>query len=119
MSILRFTLLFVAAAGTLLTNCAPPTEERVPKGRVTLSFSWDPNPAEEQVLAYHIFRGADENADTPLTVVDGQTQEVEFDAHVLGLKLDNQICLRVRAENTHGLSDLSDPVCTTITADDL
>lgn len=115
----RLTLCLVATGCTLLTNCKLPTEEPVPKGKVTLALTWNPNPTEDEVIAYHIFRGPDRNANTPLTTVDGQTHEVEYDAHLLGLNLNDQICLRVKAENKHGFSGASDAACTTITADDL
>ncbi|MGC1951187.1 MAG: fibronectin type III domain-containing protein [Gammaproteobacteria bacterium] len=118
MSRVRFTLCLLAAGCPLLTTCAPPTEKPIRPGDLTLTLSWDPNPAQEQVTAYHIVKGRSPNASTPLTTVDGQTTHVQYDAHQLGLVLNDRICFRVKAENAQGFSDLSDAACTTITADD-
>lgn len=116
MSNVRFALCLITTA--LLASCMPHPEERIPPGRITLALSWDPNPAEEQVIAYHIFR-EDGNANRPLTTVDGLTNQAQYDAHRLRLRLNDRICFRVKAENAQGLSDLSDAACTTITPDDL
>jgi hypothetical protein len=116
----RFARCLLATGSVLLlTSCAPPGERPIQPGDITLTLSWDPNPAEEQVFAYHVVEGSDPNANTALTTVDGETTRVQYDAHKLGLKLNDRICFRVKAENAQGFSDLSDAACTTITRKDL
>lgn len=119
MSSASLALCLLTAGCLLLVSCAPPTEEPIEPGDVTLTLSWDPNPIEEQVIAYHIVQGSASNANRPLTTVDGQTTRMQFDAHQLGLELNDQICFRVKAENNQGFSELSDPVCATLTSEDL
>ena len=119
MSSVRFTLCLLVAGCPLLTNCTSPAEGPIRPSDLTLTLSWDPNPAEDEVTAYHIVKGRARNANTPLTTVDGQTTRVQYDAHQLGLELNDRICFRVKAENAQGFSDLSDAACTTITADDI
>jgi hypothetical protein len=94
-----------------------------PETGETLKLSWKPNPSEEQVLGYKVYKGRSptEAKDTEVFRAiavtepgfDPQTPAVEFHAEQdLGLKPGAVICFRVKAYNKAGDSPFSDAACT-------
>jgi hypothetical protein len=91
-------------------------------GRVLL-LSWDPNPATDGVAGYIVYAGSSAvNATQQVTdlsvssgVIDPNAPAVSFNAGFdLGLNLGAQVCFRLKAYNTAGLSDYSVAACATI-----
>ena len=88
-----------------------------------LSLSWDPNPATDGVAGYIVYRGPSAvNATQQVTdlsvssgVIDPNAPAVTYNAGLdLGLSLGAQVCFRLKAYNTAGISDYSVAACATI-----
>lgn len=96
-----------------------------PERGETLKLSWEPNPSEEHVLGYKIFKGRSP-AEAMDTVVfreiavtepgfNPQAPSVEFRAaEDLELKHGALICFRVKAYNEVGDSPFSRAACTVL-----
>jgi len=89
----------------------------------TLVVSWSPNPPADAVQGYILFAGPSEDAsDQQVSAVevtqsdfDPAAPTVEFDSwNDLGLLLGDQVCFRVKAYNSAGTSDYSEPACAVV-----
>ena len=86
----------------------------------TLGLSWDPNPESDKVLGYRVYRGntADDantqvaDLATSAASFNASAPSIKFDAwNDLGLEKGHKICLRLKAYNSVGPSDFSQPAC--------
>ena len=83
-------------------------------GGVSLSLSWNENPAADKVEGYRVYRGTDASNASQL-VSEITNTSTTYDAwNDLRLGMGDRVCFRVKAFNSAGESGFSDAACETL-----